>query len=164
MSNVDVYVRINNVIVDNHKRQLPRVSLICLDLWYLCTHKLNFFSSFNATFCTIGLFLGGYHYSLKMFTFEKVRARNFARAWGFVQFSQVTNSFIVSRLSSSSMVWYFFSPTVTANYIRSTFSGIFKCKIHGSSRLLYVLSMLNNRESYTVSGESSQEKYIEAQG
>ncbi|KAG5684299.1 hypothetical protein PVAND_013534 [Polypedilum vanderplanki] len=35
-----------------------------------------------------GLFLGGYHYSLKMFTFEKVRARNFARAWGFVQFSQ----------------------------------------------------------------------------
>lgn len=23
-----------------------------------------------------------------MFTFEKVRARNFARAWGFVQFSQ----------------------------------------------------------------------------
>ncbi|CAG9801706.1 unnamed protein product [Chironomus riparius] len=35
-----------------------------------------------------GIFLGGYHYSLKMFTFEKVRARNFARAWGFVQFSQ----------------------------------------------------------------------------
>lgn len=26
-----------------------------------------------------------------MFTFEKVRARNFARAWGFVQFSQVKN-------------------------------------------------------------------------
>lgn len=36
-----------------------------------------------------GIFVGGYHYSLKMFTFEKVRARNFARAWGFVQFSQV---------------------------------------------------------------------------
>ncbi|CRL04860.1 CLUMA_CG017913, isoform A [Clunio marinus] len=35
-----------------------------------------------------GIFVGGYHYSLKMFTFEKVRARNFARAWGFVQFSQ----------------------------------------------------------------------------
>jgi hypothetical protein len=38
--------------------------------------------------CFIGIFIGGYHYSLKMFTFEKVRARNFARAWGFVQFSQ----------------------------------------------------------------------------
>ncbi|XP_067126098.1 monocarboxylate transporter 10-like isoform X1 [Centruroides vittatus] len=35
-----------------------------------------------------GLFYGGYHYSLKMFTFEKVRARNFARAWGFVQWCQ----------------------------------------------------------------------------
>jgi hypothetical protein len=36
----------------------------------------------------LGIFVGGYHYSLKMFTFEKVRARNFARAWGFIQFSQ----------------------------------------------------------------------------
>jgi hypothetical protein len=35
-----------------------------------------------------GVFCGGYHYSLKMFTFEKVRARNFPRAWGFVQCSQ----------------------------------------------------------------------------
>ncbi|XP_062536913.1 monocarboxylate transporter 12-like isoform X1 [Armigeres subalbatus] len=35
-----------------------------------------------------GIFCGGYHYALKMYTYEKVRARNFARAWGFVQFSQ----------------------------------------------------------------------------
>lgn len=35
-----------------------------------------------------GFFCGGYHYTLKMFLFEKVRARNFARAWGFVQFFQ----------------------------------------------------------------------------
>ncbi|CAG0920204.1 unnamed protein product [Notodromas monacha] len=35
-----------------------------------------------------GVFCGGYQYSLKMFTFEKVRARNFPRAWGFVQCSQ----------------------------------------------------------------------------
>ncbi|XP_076315733.1 monocarboxylate transporter 12-like [Tachypleus tridentatus] len=35
-----------------------------------------------------GLFYGGYNYTLKMFTFEKVRARNFARAWGFVQWVQ----------------------------------------------------------------------------
>ena len=33
-------------------------------------------------------FLGGYHYSLKMYVYEKVRARNFGRAWGFIQFSQ----------------------------------------------------------------------------
>ena len=35
-----------------------------------------------------GIFLGGHQYSLKMYLFEKVRARNFANAWGFVQFSQ----------------------------------------------------------------------------
>ncbi|XP_063706849.1 monocarboxylate transporter 12-like [Culicoides brevitarsis] len=35
-----------------------------------------------------GIFCGGYNYALKMYTYEKVRARNFARAWGFVQFSQ----------------------------------------------------------------------------
>ena len=32
-----------------------------------------------------GIFLGGYNYALKMYIYEKVRARNFARAWGFAQ-------------------------------------------------------------------------------
>ena len=31
---------------------------------------------------------GSYHYNLKMFVFQKVRARNFARAWSLVQMSQ----------------------------------------------------------------------------
>lgn len=35
-----------------------------------------------------GIFCGGYHYSLKMYTYERVRARNFARTWSFVQCSQ----------------------------------------------------------------------------
>ena len=34
-----------------------------------------------------GIFYGGYSYCLKMYIYEKVRARNFARAWGFAQFS-----------------------------------------------------------------------------
>lgn len=34
-----------------------------------------------------GFFYGGYMYSLKTFTFEKVRARNFSRAWGYIQCS-----------------------------------------------------------------------------
>ncbi|KAJ8977598.1 hypothetical protein NQ317_018366 [Molorchus minor] len=37
---------------------------------------------------SLGIFCGGYHYSLKMYTYERVRARNFARTWGFVQCSQ----------------------------------------------------------------------------
>ncbi|XP_073969876.1 monocarboxylate transporter 10 isoform X2 [Rhodnius prolixus] len=35
-----------------------------------------------------GIFCGGYNYSLKMYTYERVRARNFARTWGFIQCSQ----------------------------------------------------------------------------
>lgn len=32
-----------------------------------------------------GLQLGGAHYSMKMLTLEKVRAKQFSRAWGFIQ-------------------------------------------------------------------------------
>ena len=34
-----------------------------------------------------GIFYGGYYYSLKMFIYEKVRARNFGRTWGYAQFA-----------------------------------------------------------------------------
>ncbi|XP_046638831.1 monocarboxylate transporter 2-like isoform X4 [Daphnia pulicaria] len=40
-------------------------------------------------FCWVyGFGLGAYHYALKMFVYQRVRARNFARAWSFVQASQ----------------------------------------------------------------------------
>ena len=32
-----------------------------------------------------GIFLGGYQFSLKVYTLEKVRVRQFPRGWGFVQ-------------------------------------------------------------------------------
>lgn len=35
-----------------------------------------------------GMFWSGYNYSLKMFIYQKVRARNFARTWSFVQWFQ----------------------------------------------------------------------------
>jgi hypothetical protein len=31
------------------------------------------------------VFKGGHHYALKMYVYEKVRARNFGRAWGYIQ-------------------------------------------------------------------------------
>jgi len=37
-------------------------------------------------FCWVyGFSLGGYNYALKMYTYERVRARHFPRAWSFVQ-------------------------------------------------------------------------------
>lgn len=35
-----------------------------------------------------GFSLGGYNYALKVYTYERVRARHFPRAWSFVQCSQ----------------------------------------------------------------------------
>lgn len=36
----------------------------------------------------LGIFCGGYHYALKVYIYERVRARNFARAWSYVQAAQ----------------------------------------------------------------------------
>ena len=48
-----------------------------------------------------GIFNGGYNYSLKMYINEKVRARNFARAWGFAQFSMAVPSIIGVPISGN---------------------------------------------------------------
>lgn len=48
----------------------------------LCTFKLTHLTS------NLGIFSGGYHYALKVYIYERVRARNFARAWSYVQAAQ----------------------------------------------------------------------------
>lgn len=64
-----------------------------------------------------GIFCGGYHYSLKMYTYERVRARNFARTWGFVQCSQAIPIAIGVPISGymninyGGKVGYYFSST-----------------------------------------------------
>lgn len=51
-----------------------------------------------------GIFCGGYHYSLKMYTYERVRSRNFARTWGFVQCSQAVPIAIGVPLSGNKVL------------------------------------------------------------
>ncbi|XP_006612888.1 monocarboxylate transporter 2-like isoform X5 [Apis dorsata] len=64
-----------------------------------------------------GIFCGGYHYSLKMYTYERVRARNFARTWGFVQCSQAIPIAIgvpisgYMNISCGGKAGYYFSST-----------------------------------------------------
>ena len=49
-----------------------------------------------------GIFNGGYHYALKMYIYEKVRARNFARAWGFAQLAMsIPNAIGIPALGKS---------------------------------------------------------------
>ena len=66
---------------------------LCQAALFLCGVSIAVFAAvegyngYVAFVWAYGLFCGGYHYSLKMFIYEKVRARNFARAWGFAQAS-----------------------------------------------------------------------------
>ena len=54
-----------------------------------------------------GIFLGGYQYCLKMYIYEKVRARNFARALGFAQSSTAIPTLVSIPLLSKYSVEFF---------------------------------------------------------
>jgi hypothetical protein len=67
------------------KQYLCQLALLMAGVVMLAFTSVDGHSS-RVMFCwTYGVFYGGYHYMLKMYLFEKVRARNFARAWGFAQ-------------------------------------------------------------------------------
>ena len=51
-----------------------------------------------------GIFCGGYNYTLKMYIYEKVRARNFARAWGFAQFAMSIPNLVGIPISGNDKV------------------------------------------------------------
>lgn len=67
-----------------------------------------------------GIFCGGYHYSLKMYTYERVRSRNFARTWGFVQCSQAVPIAIGVPLSGKQALL-----THSSEFERPIFNGPF---------------------------------------
>ncbi|XP_054708151.1 uncharacterized protein LOC129217831 [Uloborus diversus] len=70
------------------KQYLLQASTLLMGASLLAFISLRDYSGYVLFVCIYGFFYGGYQYSLKTFTFEKVRARNFARAWSFVQCSQ----------------------------------------------------------------------------
>ena len=87
-----------------------------------------------------GIFLGGHQYALKMYLFEKVRARNFANAWGFVQFSQGLSILIgvpitgyINDLCGCKMGYFFSAVCVLSGGLMMTFIDIHK-KINRAKR------------------------------
>ncbi|KFM66926.1 Monocarboxylate transporter 8, partial [Stegodyphus mimosarum] len=70
------------------KQYLTQASIFIMGGAILAFISLKEYSGYVLFMWVYGFFYGGYHYSLKIFTFEKVRARNFSRAWGFIQCSQ----------------------------------------------------------------------------
>lgn len=58
-----------------------------------------------ASLCGYGIFLGAYHYSLKTYTYSKVRSRNYPEAWGLVQGSQAISVLIGMPATGKCFYW-----------------------------------------------------------
>lgn len=70
------------------RQYLCQASAFMISTSLLAFTALDDYSGYLLFVWIYGFFYGGYNYSLRMFTYEKVRARNYNRAWGFVQFVQ----------------------------------------------------------------------------
>ena len=69
------------------KQYLCQAALFMSGLSILAFTAVKGYNGYVVFVWIFGICSGGYHYALKMYIYEKVRARNFARAWGFAQFS-----------------------------------------------------------------------------
>lgn len=70
------------------RQYLCQTSAFVVAATLLAFTALDDYSGYLLFVWIYGFFYGGYVYSLKMFCYEKVRARNFNRAWGFIQTAQ----------------------------------------------------------------------------
>ena len=81
------------------RQYLCQVSLLVCGLSLLSLTTVEGFHGYVTFTWVYGLFLGGYHYSLKMYVYQKVRARNFPRAWGYIQAVQALPTLLGPPLS-----------------------------------------------------------------
>lgn len=70
------------------RRKQLRPLLLGLRFDLLFSFMLNVLRTDQHEMNILGFGLGAYQYTLKMFVYQRVRARNFARAWSFIQASQ----------------------------------------------------------------------------
>eukprot|EP00095_Tigriopus_kingsejongensis_P005305 snap_masked-scaffold337_size202799-processed-gene-0.14 protein:Tk05305 transcript:snap_masked-scaffold337_size202799-processed-gene-0.14-mRNA-1 annotation:"low quality protein: monocarboxylate transporter 8-like" len=69
------------------KQYLCQTSLFLCGISILAFTAVDGYNGYVVFVWIYGIFLGGFNYSMKVYIYEKVRARNFARAWGFAQCS-----------------------------------------------------------------------------
>ncbi|XP_037779240.1 monocarboxylate transporter 2-like [Penaeus monodon] len=67
------------------RQYLCQASLYGLGVTVLALTAVRGYYGYVLFMWLYGLLLGGAHYALQMLTLEKVRARHFSRAWGFIQ-------------------------------------------------------------------------------
>ena len=69
------------------KQYLCQAALLLCGISIMAFTAVEGYKGYIVFVWSYGIFLGGYQYCLKMYIYEKVRARNFARALGFAQSS-----------------------------------------------------------------------------
>ncbi|KAK6628228.1 hypothetical protein RUM43_002040 [Polyplax serrata] len=67
------------------RQYLCQAAMIGISISLLALGTVQGYHGYALFVWIYGICLGGFSYSLKMFTMERVRARHFTRAWGFVQ-------------------------------------------------------------------------------
>lgn len=103
-----------------------------------------------------GVFNGGYAYSLKMYIYEKVRARNFARAWAFAQMAMGLPIAIglptVAYMSEQNVNFgYYFSATcVIIGGICLSFVDVHKKRLRKKRRLRQCKSTASTATAATI--------------
>ena len=67
------------------RQYLCQTAMLLMGLTVLTFTAVDGYKGYVVFVWCFGIFCGGYCYSLKMYIYEKVRARNFGRTWGFAQ-------------------------------------------------------------------------------
>ena len=99
------------------RQYLCQASLLICGISLLSLTSVEGYNGYVIFVWVYGIFIGGYNYSLKMYVYQKVRARNFARAWGYIQCSQaIPNLFGIPiagyiNVGCGSKAGYYFSAT-----------------------------------------------------
>ncbi len=100
-------------IVVNHskecqisKQYLCQASLLMSGLSTLAFTSVEGYNGYVMFVWIYGIFTGGFMYTLKMYIYEKVRARNFAKAWGFAQFAMALPNFLGIPISGELELTY----------------------------------------------------------
>ncbi|KAF5291585.1 hypothetical protein FQR65_LT01898 [Abscondita terminalis] len=67
------------------RQYLCQASMVGIGISLLALSAIQGYHGYVLFVWLYGICLGGFSYSLKMFTLERIRARHFTKAWGFVQ-------------------------------------------------------------------------------
>jgi hypothetical protein len=96
------------------RQYLCQASLLICGITILALTTVQGYKGYVVFVWVYGICLGGYNYSLKMFVYQKVRARNFSHVWSYIQCSQAIPHLVgvnltgyANSVSSSKAAFYF---------------------------------------------------------